>query len=119
MSIASLISNIVRVSWLLVQKIVLFFFDAWMEAFVDKPSQNMNPYVRWELFILGCVLLGITVSIDIPLHWLVLLPLLSIYLIQSATIGFEPLYFLIQRTGRYLHKHSLIPRIRRLPYSRA
>ena len=82
--------------------------DTWVEAFMYKPCQNMNPYVRWELLIIGSLFLGIDDSIDIQLHWLVLLPLLSAYLILTAITGFEPLYFLIQKIGAYFQKHWLV-----------
>ena len=85
----------------------LGLFETWQEAFVNKSTQNMNPYVRWELFIIGILFIGVIQSIDTQLHWLVLLPLLSIYLISTAIIGYEPIYFLLQRFGAYLRKHWL------------
>ncbi|MCG6969415.1 MAG: hypothetical protein LJE85_06580 [Gammaproteobacteria bacterium] len=108
-------SQTVRVSWRLFRIFTAILIDTWEEAFLDKPSQNMNPYVRWELFIIGCVFLGITMSIDTQLHWLVLLPLMSIYLILTAIIGYEPLYFLIQRMGGYLHKHLSLRKLLSIP----
>lgn len=89
--------------------VVTVLMDTWLDAFTKKSSQNMNSYVRWKLFMIGCLVLGVTLSIDAQLHWLVLLPLVSIYLIQTAVIGYEPFYCLIQRMGSYLHKHSLLP----------
>ncbi|MGD8642445.1 MAG: hypothetical protein PVG89_17540 [Gammaproteobacteria bacterium] len=108
-------SQTVRVSWRLFRIFTAILIDTWEEAFLDKSSQNMNPYVRWELFIIGCVFLGITMSIDTQLHWLVLLPLMSIYLILTAIIGYEPLYFLIQRMGGYLHKHLSLRKLLSIP----
>jgi len=118
MSFVNVYSNTVRVSGGIFRTVVTVLVDTWMDAFIYKPSQNMNPYVRWELFIIGCLFLGITMDIDTQLHWLVLLPLLSIYLIQTAIIGYEPLYFLIQRMGAYLHKHSLLPKLQSMPDNR-
>jgi len=93
------------------RNIATVLMDTWTDAFIYKPAQNMNSYVRWELFIFGCVLLGITMDVSTQLQWLVLLPLLSIYLIQSAITGYEPIYFLLRRLGIYLHKHPLIPKL--------
>jgi hypothetical protein len=118
MSIVNVYSNTVRISWCIFRTLVVTVMDTWQEAFVDKPSQNMNAYVRWELFFIGCVFFGITMGIDAPLQWLVLLPLIGIYLIQTAIIGYEPIYYLIQRLGNYLHKHSLMPKVRSLSYVR-
>lgn len=87
--------------------ISLALVDTWQDAFVKKSAQNLNSYVRWELFIVGILCLGIVQSTDIQLHWLVLLPLLSIYLISTAIIGYEPVYSLIQRIGAYLSRHWL------------
>ena len=119
MSIVNMYSNAVRVSWRLFRVFATVLIDTWLEAFMNKPGQNMNVYVRWELFIIGCLFLGITMSVDTQLHWLVLLPLFSIYLIQTAIIGYEPFYFLIQRAGGYLHKHSLLPKLQVVEYKRA
>jgi hypothetical protein len=119
MSIVNVYSNTVRGFWHVLRLFAEMSIRTWMEAFVDKPSQNMNAYVRWELFIIGCVFLGITMNIDAQLHWLVLLPLFSIYLVLTAIIGYEPLYYLIQRAGGYLHKHSLLNKRQTLPYSHA
>lgn len=111
MSLVTVYRNTTRISRYIFRTAATVLVDTWLDAFMNKPSQNMNPYVRWELFIIGCLFLGITMNVDTQLHWLVLLPLMSIYLIQAAIIGYEPLYFLIQRAGAYLHKHSYIQRL--------
>ena len=68
------------------------------DAFLYPATQNMNTYVRWELFIIGCVFLGIPMYMDVHLHWLMLLPLMSIYLIHSAITGYEPIYDALKRS---------------------
>lgn len=107
MSMKKMLSQSSRVFWHIISVSVLALVDTWQEAFANNSTQNMNPYVRWELLIVGVVFLGITESIDIQMNWLVLLPLMSIYLISTAMIGYEPLYFLIQKLGSYFHKHWL------------
>lgn len=118
MSIVNIYNQTVRISWRIFRVLAVAVMDTWLEAFVDKPNQNMNAYVRWELFLIGSLFIGITMSVDAPLQWLVLLPLIGAYLIQTAIIGYEPLYFLTQRIGGYLHKHSLMPKVRSWSYSR-
>ena len=118
MAILNRNSNNIGFSWRLMRMFARALMDIRWDAFMDKASQNMNAYVRWELFIIGCVFLGITMGIDAQLHWLVLLPLFSIYLILSAIIGFEPLYFLMQRIKISLHKHSWIPKLNSIVYDR-
>ena len=75
------------------------------DAFLYPATQNMNTYVRWELFIIGCVFLGIPMYMDVHLHWLMLLPLMSIYLIHSAITGYEPIYDALKRVDKLLHRH--------------
>ena len=117
-SIININRNIFRLFWRIMRMFATVLSGIRLDAFMDKSSQNMNAYARWELFIIGCLFLGITLSIDTQLHWLVLLPLFSIYLILSAIIGFEPLYFSIQRVAAYLHNHSLIPKLHSISYGR-
>jgi hypothetical protein len=107
MSMKNYFRHTTRIFWRIFYITSLALVDTWQEAFVNKPTQNMNPYVRWELFITGILFLAVVLSTDTQLHWLVLLPLLSIYLISTAVIGYEPIYFLMQRIGAYLRKHWL------------
>ena len=115
MSIVTMYNKVFQVAFSMFRKDATAIVDGWLEAFMNKPGQNMNPYVRWELFIIGCVFLAITLDIHTQLNWLVLLPLLSIYLIQAAIIGYEPLYTLIQRVGSSLHRHSLLQKPQNMP----
>lgn len=108
MSIATMYNKVSRIATSMFRKDAAAIVDGWLEAFVNKKGQNMNPYVRWELLIVGCVFLGVTLDIQTRLNWLVLLPLLSIYLIQASIIGYEPLYSLLQQVGAYLHRRSLL-----------
>jgi hypothetical protein len=101
-------NKVSRIAFSVFRKDAAAVVDGWLEAFVNKNGQNMNPYVRWELLIVGCVFLGVTFDIQTRLNWLVLLPLLSIYLIQASIIGYEPIYSLLQQVGKYLHSRSLL-----------
>lgn len=98
-----------NISRRILRSTIVILHDTWLDAFVYKPSQNINTYTRWSLFLIGCLFLAITLGIDTPLHWLVLLPLTAIYLIQAAIIGFEPLYCFSQRIEDFIHKKPITP----------
>ena len=96
----------------ILRSMIVILRNIWLEAFVYKPSQNINPYTRWSLFLTGCLFLGIAMSVDAPLHWLVLLPLTAIYMIQAAIIGYEPLYSVNQRIGNSNRKKTFTPMLK-------
>lgn len=99
------ILNLAHKIWHLSGALKSSLVDSFQEAFVYAPAQNMNGYVRLELFTIGCLFLLTPMYIDRNLHWLMLLPLMSIYLISAAIIGYEPLYELIRHISKRFHQH--------------
>jgi len=85
------------------RKLLSNILDTFSDAFMYPPAQNMDVYVRLELLIIGSVFLLAPMVLDMDLHWLLLLPLMSIYLISAAIIGYEPLYEFIKRFNKRHH----------------
>lgn len=109
MFVFNLIHKLWSISSMLKSNVVASF----KEAFIYPPAQNMNIYVRLELFLIGSVFLLapmiLNAVFDMDLQWLLLLPLMSIYLISAAIIGYEPLYETIKQFNKHHHWHHHKP----------